>query len=94
MRGMMNRTYRKSLLVSSNDMTSRVIKSFAVVPTVISASLVFFGTGCGGESAPTAAPSASGGGEASTPKAPPQKKGGVLVESEENTPARFKDRDN
>jgi hypothetical protein len=77
-----------------HSMTSNALYTLKVIPTAMVMAMVFSVVGCGGESAPTPAPAASGGGEDSTPKAPPQKKGGVMVESEDNTPARLKGRDN
>jgi len=63
-----------------------------VVPAVMSVSFAF--TGCGGDSTPAPVPVA-GGAASSEAKAPPVKsKGGQLIESEANTPANFRDRDN
>ncbi len=73
-------------------MTSKSLRLVTVIPAVMSVSLAL--VGCGGGSAPAPNPTASAGGD-SKPKAPPVKgKGGRLIESEENTPERFKNRDN
>lgn len=75
-----------------------MISNFARILSVASAlcvfSLVFIGCG-GGETAPAPAGNAAAAGGATKPKAPPVKgKGGQMIESEENTPKRFRDRDN
>lgn len=74
-------------------MTSKFTRILSVASALCVFSFVFVGIGCGGGSAPAPADGAAASGTPK-PKAPPIKgKGGQMIESEENTPKRLRDRD-